>query len=69
MDTPLAVCEARDPKGLYGRARKGEIAEFTGISSPYEPPLHPEVVLHTDKETVGQSVDRILAYLRQRGFI
>jgi adenylylsulfate kinase len=69
VDTPLAVCEARDPKGLYGRARKGEIAEFTGISSPYEPPLNPEIVLHTDKESVPEAVDRILAYLRQRSFI
>ena len=69
VDTPIAVCEGRDPKGLYRRARKGEIAEFTGISSPYEPPEHPELVLHTDKETVEESVNRILAYLRGKEFI
>ena len=46
MDTPLEVCEARDPKGLYARARRGEISGFTGIDSPYEPPLDPE--LHVD---------------------
>jgi adenylyl-sulfate kinase len=69
VDTPLDVCEARDPKGLYGRARKGEIAEFTGISSPYEPPEKPEITLHTDRETIEESVERILAYLRQRGYI
>uniref|UniRef100_UPI0035B03441 adenylyl-sulfate kinase n=1 Tax=Devosia sp. TaxID=1871048 RepID=UPI0035B03441 len=45
VDTPLAVCEARDPKGLYAKARRGEIKNFTGISSPYEPPEHPEMVL------------------------
>jgi adenylyl-sulfate kinase len=69
VDTPMDVCETRDPKGLYSRARKGEIAEFTGISSPYEPPERPEITLHTDKETVEQSVERILDYLRQRKYI
>lgn len=69
VDTPLAVCETRDPKGLYSRARKGEIAEFTGITSPYEAPANPEITLHTDRESVEESVERILAYLRQRKFI
>jgi bifunctional enzyme CysN/CysC len=46
VDTPLEVCEARDPKGLYARARRGEIKNFTGIDSPFEAPEHPEVVLH-----------------------
>lgn len=69
VDTPLDVCEGRDPKGLYSRARKGEIAEFTGISSPYEPPVNPEIVLHTDKESVEQCVDRIMDWLRQRKYI
>ncbi|KVU29776.1 adenylyl-sulfate kinase [Burkholderia ubonensis] len=50
LDTPLAVCERRDPKGLYARARKGEIPEFTGIDSPYEPPLSPELCLCTDDD-------------------
>lgn len=69
VDTPLEVCEGRDPKGLYGRARKGEIQEFTGISSPYEPPENPEITLRTADETVGQCVDRILGYLKDRKFI
>jgi adenylylsulfate kinase len=68
VDTPMAVCEGRDPKGLYRRARKGEIADFTGISSPYEAPEQAEIVLHTDKETVEESVNRILAYLREKKF-
>ena len=46
VDTPLEVCEARDPKGLYARARRGEIKNFTGIDSPFEPPESPEIVLH-----------------------
>lgn len=69
VDTPIAICEGRDPKGLYRRARKGEIAEFTGISSPYEAPEHPELVLHTEKETVEESVGRILDYLHGKKFI
>ena len=47
VDCPLEICEQRDPKGLYQRARRGELAEFTGISSPYEPPLDPELIIHT----------------------
>jgi adenylylsulfate kinase len=69
VDTPLAVCETRDPKGLYAKARKGEIAQFTGISSPYEPPLHPEITLHTDRETAEESIDRIMALLKERGYL
>ena len=69
VDTPIAVCEGRDPKGLYRRARKGEIPEFTGISSPYEAPDRPELVLRTDKESVEDSVDRILGYLHKKKFI
>jgi adenylyl-sulfate kinase len=69
VDTPMAECEKRDPKGLYVKARKGEIAQFTGISSPYEPPLNAEITLHTDKETVAESVDRIMALLRDRGYL
>lgn len=66
---PIDECEKRDPKGLYVKARKGEIAQFTGISSPYEPPEHPELTLHTESESVGQGVDRIMAYLRERGYL
>lgn len=69
VDTPMAECEKRDPKGLYVKARKGEIAQFTGISSPYEPPLNPEIILHTDRESVAESVDRIIALLQDRGYL
>lgn len=63
---PLAVCEQRDKKGLYARARAGEVKEFTGISSPYEPPERPELVIDTDREGLEQSVDRIIDYLQGR---
>lgn len=63
---PLDICEIRDPKGLYKKARKGEILDFTGISSPYEIPNNPEVTIHTDQMTVGQSVDKILSYLKDK---
>lgn len=69
VDTPFAVCETRDPKGLYVKARKGEISQFTGISSPYEPPDHPEITLHTDRESVDESVERIAALLTARGYL
>ncbi|TVQ91030.1 MAG: adenylyl-sulfate kinase [Deltaproteobacteria bacterium] len=60
VDTPLALCEARDPKGLYRRARAGEIAHFTGISSPYEAPENPEVHLHTRDQTPEESARQLL---------
>lgn len=63
VNASLEVCERRDPKGLYARARKGEITEFTGISSPYEPPEKPELELQTDKLSIPESVDRAIAYL------
>lgn len=66
---PLQVCEERDQKGLYARARRGEIQDFTGISDPYEPPENPEVELHTDKETIQESVDKVIGYLKERRFI
>lgn len=62
----LDVCEARDVKGLYQKARAGEIKEFTGISSPYEEPETPEVVLDTDKHTLDECVDQLVEYLRKR---
>lgn len=65
----LDVCEQRDVKGLYQRARAGEIAEFTGISSPYEEPEDPELVLDTDQMTIDDCVDRIVETLRARGVI
>jgi bifunctional enzyme CysN/CysC len=63
VNAPVDVCEQRDPKGLYAKARAGEIKEFTGVSAPYEPPLKPEIELHTDKATVAESVARIVEYL------
>ncbi|MDB5103117.1 MAG: adenylylsulfate kinase [Fibrobacteres bacterium] len=69
VDTPMAICENRDPKGLYAKARKGEIAQFTGISSPYEPPDHPEITLHSDKESLDESVDRVMTLLKERGYL
>ena len=64
MNAPLEICELRDPKGLYAKARAKEIKEFTGISAPYEPPLKPELELRTDKLTVGECVARILEHLQ-----
>src|SRR5262249_43258837 len=69
VDTPLAVCEARDPKGLYARARAGEVANFTGISSPYEPPLAPEVHVKTEGKSPEAAVDRLLAELEGKGIL
>ncbi|MES1166508.1 MAG: adenylyl-sulfate kinase, partial [Pseudomonadota bacterium] len=63
VNTPIEVCRQRDPKGLYARADRGEIAEFTGVSSPYEPPVNAEIVLRTDLESVEACVTRILDYL------
>lgn len=63
VDTPLAVCEARDPKGLYKKARAGEIKHFTGIDSDYEPPQQLEILLDTGKHTVEECVEQILAYM------
>lgn len=69
VSTPLEVCEERDPKNLYKRARAGEIPQFTGISDPYEEPLNPEVDLNTADYSVEESVDRLIAELGQRGFL
>lgn len=69
VDAPLAVCEARDVKGLYQKARNGRIPEFTGVSSPYEPPLEPELHIRTAGCTVEQAMDDVLAYLRESGFL
>jgi len=69
VDTPLAVCEARDPKGLYRRARAGEIAGFTGIDSPYEPPVAAELRLAGGAEAPEVLADRVVAALEERGFI
>jgi bifunctional enzyme CysN/CysC len=66
VNAPLATCESRDVKGLYQRARNGEIPEFTGINSPYEEPENPEIVLHTDRETLDESTARLLEFIVPR---
>lgn len=69
VDTPLAVCEQRDPKGLYKKARAGEIKHFTGIDSAYEPPLAPEVHLQTEYLSVAECADKVVAYLLEKGYL
>ncbi len=69
MDTPLATCEERDPKGLYQKARSGQIKHFTGIDSPYEVPSHPELRLDTSTMSVEECVDTLIAYLLEREMI
>jgi len=64
----LEVCEERDPKGLYIKARKGIIKNFTGIDDPYEEPENPELVVETDNLTIEESVDKIWAYLKDNGY-
>jgi adenylylsulfate kinase len=64
VNAPLEVCEGRDPKGLYRRARRGEIASFTGLDDPYEAPLNPEVECRTDLESVEACVERVLFALK-----
>jgi adenylylsulfate kinase len=65
----VETCEGRDPKGLYQKARDGEIPEFTGISAPYEAPANPELVLDTGSLDVEQSVARIIEYLEEKGYL
>ncbi len=69
VDTPLGVCESRDTKGMYAKARRGEIVGFTGIDDPYEPPEHPEVHLETVVESPESNAQRILDLLREHGFL
>jgi adenylyl-sulfate kinase len=66
VDAPVEVCQQRDPKGLYAKARAGELKEFTGVSAPYEAPLNPELDLRTDELTLSESVARILDLLHVR---
>jgi adenylylsulfate kinase len=66
VNAPLAVCEERDPKGLYEKARSGQLKGFTGIDAPYEPPEDPEIVVHTDKQSPRESVAQILDDLLPR---
>ncbi len=69
VDTPLEVCEARDTKGLYAKARRGEIQGFTGIDDPFEAPEHPEIVLDTVRSTPEENARRIQQFLTDRGFV
>jgi adenylylsulfate kinase len=69
VDCALEVCEERDPKGLYRKARAGQIPEFTGISAPYEAPAAAELVLQTDAMTKNECVDRMLGYLEVNGYL
>lgn len=69
IDTPLSVCESRDPKGLYQKARNGEIPNFTGISSPYEAPVKPEIWIKTDEMSVEKAAMVVVDYLRENGYL
>jgi adenylylsulfate kinase len=69
VKAPLEVCEARDVKGMYAKARKGEIKGFTGIDDPYEEPINPEIICYTDQESVPESVTKILGKLKELGYI
>jgi adenylylsulfate kinase len=69
VDAPLEVCEARDPKGLYKKARAGELKGFTGIDDPYEAPAKPELVLDAGKKTADELADEVIAYLEKTGKI
>lgn len=69
IDCPLEVCERRDPKGLYKKARNGAIKHFTGIDSSYEPPINPELTINTEQYTVKEAARFIITYLKYRGII
>lgn len=69
IDTPLSVCESRDPKGLYQKARAGEIPNFTGISSPYEAPVDAEIWIKTDETSIEEAVNVVVAYLKDNGYL
>jgi len=69
VECPLEICEQRDPKGLYQKARQGSVKDFTGISSPYEPPANPELVLHTGKDPVDVNVQQVIDFLKKKGIL
>jgi sulfate adenylyltransferase len=69
VDTPLAVCEAHDNKGMYRQAREGKIKNFTGIDDPYEPPIDPEIRIDTVSYTAEENTAAILSYLVEQGFL
>src|SRR5262249_22043580 len=69
VDTPLDVCEERDPKGMYAMARRGEIVDFTGIDDVYEVPEAPEIVLDTARNSAHENAELLISYLRAQGFL
>ncbi|WP_152657828.1 adenylyl-sulfate kinase [Oceanobacillus sp. CFH 90083] len=69
VNAKIETCESRDPKGLYKKARAGEVKEFTGIDAPYEAPLNPECIVNTDKQSVEESVQTIMSYLKAEGYL
>lgn len=69
VDCPLDVCESRDVKGLYDKARQGKILDFTGIDSPYEEPTSAEIIVNTDKQSIEESVEKIIDYLKSKKYI
>ena len=69
VDIPIEIAEQRDPKGLYQKARAGEIKEFTGISAPYEAPENPEIHIRTDKISVEEAVAQITEYLKSKNLL
>jgi len=69
VDTPLDICEKRDPKGLYKKARNGEIPNFTGISSPYEVPLNPELIIKNDGISIEEAANVVIKYLKEKGYL
>ena len=69
VECSVETCESRDPKGLYKKAKNGEIQNFTGISSPYEAPINPEITLNTDKQSVQECVETILEFLKSKNYI
>lgn len=69
VDAPLETCESRDPKGLYEKARSGIIPNFTGISSPYEQPVNPDLIIETDKLTIEESVAKVIQLLEEKYFV
>jgi sulfate adenylyltransferase len=69
VNTPLEECERRDVKGMYQKARRGEIKNFTGIDDPYEPPVQPELVIDTVEKTAEDNARSIISYLAEKGFV
>ncbi len=69
VDCSVEVCESRDPKGLYQKAREGKIPEFTGISAPYEAPVNPELVINAAEKSVEACVGEVIAYLQDKGIL